>query len=243
VQLWPVTEGVVVPIAGVIFDWGGTLTPWHVIDADEAWATLTDDPEAVKALRAAEDALWVRSRDHHLSATLEELLSEAGATPDADALARLHGWWDQHTFTDPDAAPMFEALREQGLRIGILSNTIWSRERHEAIFARDGMLDLIDGAVYSSEIEWTKPHPLAFRAALDAVGIDDAADAVYVGDRLFDDIYGAGAAGLRTIYIPHSDIPAEQIGHTLGEPDAVLHRLSEIPAIVSGWRAGPNRTI
>ena len=99
----------------------------------------------MKALRAAEDELWTRSRDHHRSGTLDELLAAAGANPDADALARLHGWWDQHTITDPEAAPMFEALRSQGLRIGVLSNTIWSRERHEAIFARDGLSGLIDG--------------------------------------------------------------------------------------------------
>jgi putative hydrolase of the HAD superfamily len=224
-----------VPISAVIFDWGGTLTPWHTIDADAAWATLTDDPDAVKALRAAEDELWTRSRDHHRSGTLDELLAAAGADPDADALARLHGWWDQHTITDPEAAPMLEALRGRGLRIGVLSNTIWSRERHEAIFARDGLSGLIDAAVYSSEIEWTKPHPLAFRAALDAVAVDDPAHAVYVGDRLFDDIYGAGSAGLRTIYIPHSDIPPEQVGHTLGQPDAVVRSLSEIPDVVARW--------
>lgn len=223
------------PIAAVIFDWGGTLTPWHTIDADAAWATLTDDPEAVKALRAAEDELWKRSRDDHRSGTLEELLAAAGADPDPQALARLHGWWDQHTYTDPQAAPMLAALRHLGLRIGILSNTIWSRERHEAIFARDGLSHLIDGAVYSSEIEWTKPHPLAFRAALDAVAVTDPGAAVFVGDRLFDDIHGAGSAGMRTILIPHSDIPPEQVGHTLGRPDAVVRSLAEIPDVVAGW--------
>jgi putative hydrolase of the HAD superfamily len=223
------------PISAVIFDWGGTLTPWHTIDADAAWATLTDDPAAVKALRAAEDELWARSRDHHRSGTLDEVLATAGATPDAAALKRLHGWWDQHTITDPQAAPMLQTLRERGIRIGVLSNTIWSRERHEAIFARDGVAGLIDAAVYTSEIEWTKPHPLAFRAALDALGVADPAQAVYVGDRLFDDIYGAGSAGLRTIHIPHSDIPPEQVGHTLGRPDAVVRSLSEIPDVVARW--------
>ena len=46
---------------------------------------------------------------------------------------------------------------------------------HEEVFRRDGVLDLIDGAVYSSEIPWTKPHPEAFRAAMAAVGVDDPA--------------------------------------------------------------------
>ena len=63
----------------------------------------------------------------------------------------------------------------------------------------------------------------------------DPARCVYVGDRLFDDVWGAHNAGLRAIHIPHSAIPPEQVGHTEGEPDAVAHRLAEIPGIVRGW--------
>ncbi len=65
--------------------------------------------------------------------------------------------------------------------------------------------------------------------------MEDPARCVYVGDRLFDDIWGAHNAGLRAIHIPHSNIPVEQIGHTEGEPDAVAHRLSDVGKIVSGW--------
>jgi putative hydrolase of the HAD superfamily len=56
-----------------------------------------------------------------------------------------------------------------------------------------------------------------------------------VGDRLFDDVWGAQHAGLRAIYVPHSVIPQEQVGHSEGTPDAVVHRLSEIPDLVRGW--------
>jgi putative hydrolase of the HAD superfamily len=59
---------------------------------------------------------------------------------------------------------------------------------------------------------------------------------VFVGDRLFDDIWGASNAGMRTILVPHSDIPVDQIGHSVGEPDAVANRLSEVFDIVSAWR-------
>ncbi|WP_278256270.1 HAD family hydrolase [Nocardioides convexus] len=76
---------------------------------------------------------------------------------------------------------------------------------------------------------WTKPSPDAFRAAMDAVGVTDPARCVYVGDRLFDDVWGAQHAGMRAIHVPHSAIPAEQVGHTEGEPDAVAHRLADIP--------------
>jgi putative hydrolase of the HAD superfamily len=55
----------------------------------------------------------------------------------------------------------------------VLSNTMWPRSAHEQVFIRDGLLELIDGAVYSSEIDWTKPHPEAFRAAMRAVGVTE----------------------------------------------------------------------
>jgi putative hydrolase of the HAD superfamily len=41
---------------------------------------------------------------------------------------------------------------------------------------------------------------------------------------------------MRTILVPHSEIPAQQVGHSVGEPDAVAHRLSEVHEIVSRWR-------
>ena len=64
----------------------------------------------------------------------------------------------------------------------------------------------------------------------------DAGRCVFVGDRLFDDIYGAQSVGMRAIHVPHSDIPANQVGHTEGEPDAVVHRLAEVTDVVARWR-------
>ena len=48
-------------------------------------------------------------------------------------------------------------------------------------------------------------------------------------------VWGAQHAGMRAIHVPHSTIPPEQVGHTEGEPDAVVQGLEEIPAIVGGW--------
>ena len=122
-----------------------------------------------------------------------------------------------------------------GVKVGVLSNTIWPREWHVGFFERDVVHDLIDGDVYSSEIPWTKPSPRAFEAAMQAVGVTDASACVYVGDRLFDDVWGAQNAGLRAIHVPHSTIPASQVGHTEGVPDAVAHRIADVLHIVAGW--------
>ena len=151
------------------------------------------------------------------------------------ALAAYHAFWTPHTHTDPDVVPLFTALREQGIKVGVLSNTLWTRAFHEQVFERDGVLHLIDGAVYSSEIPYTKPHPESFHAAMRAVGVDDPSACVFVGDRPYDDISGAKAVGMRAVLVPHSDIPPAQHGPVSGEPDAVVQRLAELPEHVDRW--------
>jgi len=230
-------------IDAVIFDWGGTLTSWHDIDFHaeslalaRAVVNADHDVEVSRArLHRAGDTIWGRSRDHQQSSTVGDLFTEAGLEHDPDLLTAYYEFWEPHTLTDPEVGPLFEALRAAGVKVGVLSNTIWPRVWHESFFRRDGVLDLIDGDVYSSEIPWTKPSPHAFRAAMDAVGATDPSRCVHVGDRLFDDVWGAQNAGLRAIHVPHSVIPPAQIGHTEGTPDAVIHRLGEIPAVLDAW--------
>jgi putative hydrolase of the HAD superfamily len=91
--------------------------------------------------------------------------------------------------------------------------------------------------VYTCEIPWTKPHPEAFRAAMAAVAAENPAGCVFVGDRPFDDIYGAKQVGMRAVLVPHSTIPEQQRGHTDGDPDAVITRLSDLIPLVDEWRA------
>jgi putative hydrolase of the HAD superfamily len=230
-------------VEAVIFDWGGTLTPWHDIDFQAEAAALAQAvvPGAGDAtahhgrLLAAASSIWGRSRDQHTSATLADLFVEAGLEHDPELLVAYREFWEPHTLTDPEAAPLFRELRSAGIKVGVLSNTVWPRDWHEDFFRRDGVLDLIDAAVYSSEIPWTKPSPDAFLAAVSAVGASEPARCVYVGDRLFDDVWGAHNVGMRAIHVPHSAIPREQVGHTEGRPDAVAGRLSDIPEILRGW--------
>lgn len=222
-------------IEAVIFDWGGTLTPWHTVDFTECWTSAVGDPQLAARLRAAEDAVWLRCRDEHRSATLDDVFTACELVPSEAVLAAYHRWWEPHTFLDPDVPALFAGLREQGIRVGVLSNTIWPRREHQRIFERDGVAELIDAAVYTSEIAWTKPHPEAFRAALAAVGVDDPAAAVFVGDRVYDDIHGAKSVGMRAVLVPHSTIPAAQLGPVSGVPDAVVHRLADLRTVVDAW--------
>jgi putative hydrolase of the HAD superfamily len=232
----------------VIFDWGGTLTPWHCVDLEEQWRVFARQVHAEEAqalslagrIMAAEDAAWVRSRTEHSSARLHEILAEAGLA-DGDlrrqaALAAYQEFWEPHTFTDKQVRPLWEGLRKRGVRVGILSNTIWPREYHRGVFERDGVLDLIDADIYSSELDWTKPHPEAFRAAAAALGVDPS-ETVYVGDRPFEDIHGSQLAGMRAIWVPHSQIPVGQQVAVDVTPDGVARELLDILDILDGWQS------
>ena len=225
-------------VAAVILDWGGTLTPWHVIDHQALWLEVCaphfphDQASAVAAaMFAAENAFWRQCEDEHRSATLDHVFARAGVTPPADLLDTYFRTWEPHTYTDPDVAPLLRALRDRGIRVGVLSNTMWPRALHERVFLRDEVLDLIDGAVYSSEIPWTKPHPEAFRAVMNAIGVSDPASCVFVGDRPYDDIFGAKSIGMRAVLIPHSAVPA----YDGAVPDAVITHLSELIPHLDSW--------
>jgi putative hydrolase of the HAD superfamily len=222
----------------VIFDWGGTLTPWHTIDAAELWQGVCAEhfaagsvSEIAAAICAAEQDLWQLSTSEQRSSTMTHVFERAGVTPPDGLLASYTRAWDPHTYTDPDAPALLSDLRERGIRVGVLSNTFWPRSWHEEIFRRDGLLSLIDGAVYSSEIEWTKPHPEAFRAAMAAVGVTDPAACVFVGDRPLDDVHGAQAAGMRAVLVPNSDVPS----FPAATPDAVISRLADLRPLLDTW--------
>jgi putative hydrolase of the HAD superfamily len=61
-----------------------------------------------------------------------------------------------------------------------------------------GLAERLDFAVFSSEVGKRKPHPEIFQRALDALRVS-AADAVFVGDRLYEDVRGAGELGMTTV--------------------------------------------
>ena len=225
-------------VTAVIFDWGGTLTPWHTIDHQALWLDVCTPhlpdgsaAETVAAILAAESAFWEQCETEHRSATLEHVFARAGVTVPEPMLEAYFRAWEPHTYTDPDVAPLLRELRRRGLRIGVLSNTMWPRALHERVFDRDDVLGLIDGAVYSSEIPWTKPHPEAFRAVMAAIGVTDPASCVFVGDRPYDDIYGAKSLGMRAVLVPNSTVPA----YAAAVPDAVITRLPDLLPLLDNW--------
>lgn len=236
------------PIRGVIFDWGGTLTPWHDIDLYAQWYAYAEiyDPEnaatLARRLLDLEDHRWKRQRESNgaeSTGAIDQLFLDEGidirGARHLRALGSYLDFWAPHTCADPDAKDVLAALKHRGYRVGVLSNTMWPRNHHQEVFARDDLDGYIDAAVYTSEIPVAKPHAEAFQMALDALGVV-AAETVFVGDRLWDDITGAQQVGMRTIWVPHSPVPAEHVPGDSAQPDAVAQRLLDVFTIVESWQ-------
>jgi len=83
-------------------------------------------------------------------------------------------------------------------RLGIVSNA----QRLFTIpeLSRFGLIGYFDAIVLSSDAEVRKPDPKIFHTLLNALAVPPEA-AVFVGDNIFDDVYGASCVGMTTIWI------------------------------------------
>jgi putative hydrolase of the HAD superfamily len=82
----------------------------------------------------------------------------------------------------------------------------------------------------SGELGFWKPQPAIFRHVLDQLDCPPAA-AVMVGDSLSNDIAGAAAVGLRTVWINRHGQPSD----AAIRPDATLTDLRPLPALLAEW--------
>jgi putative hydrolase of the HAD superfamily len=122
--------------------------------------------------------------------------------------------------TFEDVLPALEELRGRGLRLVVVSN--WDCSLPEWL-DRAGVGPLVDGAVSSAVVGEAKPAPAVFEAGLRLAGCD-AAEALFVGDSVENDVLGARAAGLRAVLVDRAGEPPPGIEgvRSLGELSAIV---------------------
>lgn len=200
-------------LEAVLFDWGGTLMDWVWdeelvavgIRAGLEVVGAPDDAVALVTARYRSEAKltdWDAPEEVEYEALVRAMLAECGVDVDADALRTYliaeHDAWAPARRMASMSLALLDALRERGLKTGLVSNSMdppW-------ILVRDleqmELLSRLDGAVFSSEVGVRKPDPKIFERALDKLGV--AADrALFVGDRLDADVDGARRVGMRTV--------------------------------------------
>jgi HAD superfamily hydrolase (TIGR01509 family) len=229
-------------IRAVFFDWGNTLVAWefdpelfvegHVRGLAAFGAGAPPQPVFTDAYSRQLLPLLVGQREDEIDYTAEiaALLSSVGADGDPAAVSRFvvaeNGVWRPTHHIEPAVLELIDALRANGLQVGLISNAFDPPALMRELFAEIGLLDRLDAIALSAEVGKRKPHALMFESALEQAGVEPG-EAVMVGDRLREDVAGAQALGMATVqarWFADDDSAAAM-------PDAT----AETPADVLRW--------
>jgi putative hydrolase of the HAD superfamily len=120
-----------------------------------------------------------------------------GAGDTYAAACEMEGAWAHahHFELYEDAIPTLEALRDRGLKLGLLSNS--ARDLDEFV-GHHGLT--VDAVLTSRAHGKTKPHETIFRRMLELLDVVPG-EAVMVGDTVEDDVEGATAVGMRAVLV------------------------------------------
>ncbi|MDZ7811536.1 MAG: HAD-IA family hydrolase [Arhodomonas sp.] len=227
------------PIEAVTFDLDHTL--WElegVIEHAErrAYAFLDRHFPAVTAALSLEDVLALRGRTaddrpdlvHNVTALRHEVFRRAGRAGGYEGES-LEGLVER-TFAEfldarhevvlfDDTIPVLDWLREQGLRVGAITNG--NAEVH-----RLGLDGYFDFALSAMEVGAAKPSHLVFEAARGRAGVP-MGHIVHVGDEPSTDVIGAATAGMQPVWFNRhgASWPADEVPRT---PCVELASLTEL---------------
>ena len=133
---------------------------------------------------------------------------------------------DQITLV-PYAGEILSKIKDAGMKIGLVSNTIFPADYHRFEMREFGLYEYFDFALFSSEEKIRKPGKEIFFRAL-KLGKSDPRDAVFIGDRLEEDIGGPQSVGIKAIlkYMDGRDYSADI------KPFETIRDLKELKKII-----------
>jgi HAD superfamily hydrolase (TIGR01662 family) len=130
----------------------------------------------------------------------------------------------------PETLFALASLHAEGIVMGCITNTIALPSAIEDLLRRLGLMHYLDAVVASSGTGYRKPHRSLFQRALATLRVEPG-EALFVGDRLLDDISGAKAVGMRAV-LTHQ-YRQESLDTAIVPPDAVISRLGDLPAVIA----------
>lgn len=244
-------------IRGVLFDLGGTLHTASSPEGRDVWFArrllerLADYGIAVDA-EPETLARKLHENGEAYKHSSEEDLRELPAAeiwsgwylrdwkigreklePIAEELSFLYDYERVKVMRRPCIKETLDALREQGMKLGLISNII-SLSVAPHFLEEYGVRDYMDCIVLSSATGIRKPSPEIFRIAEQKLNLKPE-ELAYVGDTLSRDVRGARNAGWRLmIQIRNPGAVKRDAGleHLALKPDYLIDTLEEIPTII-----------
>ena len=132
-----------------------------------------------------------------------------------------------HTVLYETVPATVEALREQGLKLGIVSTKY--RRRINEVLKREAVHDGFEIVIGGDDVDYHKPHPQGLIAAMEKLECSPES-VIYVGDSVVD-AEVAKRAGVPLIVVLSGVTPRSHFDQY--KPVAVLENVSQVPELLS----------
>jgi HAD superfamily hydrolase (TIGR01549 family) len=129
--------------------------------------------------------------------------------------------------TEAKTAETLAALKNLGLKLGIVSNTFVTSSSLEKHLELLGILQFFSVRVYSYEFNFRKPDTRIFKAAAERVG-EKLENILFVGDRIDVDIKPAAKTGMQAVL----KAAYTNVGEKSPKGTWKINRLAELPTII-----------
>ena len=229
----------------VLFDLGNTLVDyftraeWPAI-LDQAIHEVTTflgdrgmlrvDPESIPARVEAERPEPPDHRVKPLEDRLSRIFELSPSELEGDLALAMCRRFMKPTFAVArrydDALPTLSALRERGLRTGILSNTPWGSpaELWREEVRRHELTDAVDAVVFCRDAGYRKPAAQPFELLMARLGVEPD-DCLFVGDDPRWDLVGPRGVGMEAVLIDRAGSMDEGDERPIGGLTELLGRL------------------
>jgi putative hydrolase of the HAD superfamily len=199
-------------VKGLLVDYGGVLTTNvfesfrafcadERLDPDTIKRLFRDDPRAIESVRALERGELTEDGFAERFGELLELAPERRA----GLVERMFG----HIRPDDEMVAALRRARAQGIRTGLISNSMGAGRYDRATFP-----ELFDGVVISGDEGIHKPQPEIYELGCERVGLEPA-DCVFVDD-LRENCDGAEAVGMTAVLHRGADRTLPRLEELLG---------------------------
>ena len=159
---------------------------------------------------------------------LRTMLQQLGADPPPALIRELAeietaGWASAVTLY-PETVPTLAALRERGLKLGLISNC--SAQAGD-VLARIGLAEYFDALSLSCEVRAMKPDPAIYHHAALALGVP-LTESIFVADGAFTELDAATSLGMVAVKIEQ----AHQSGD-YGTSTSFHHQITQLTEILA----------